>query len=91
MSIAFDLYAYLLYLGQSSGVRSGLDAAKLLAMGANTVGLAKPILEAAMDGEETLLHRMSVIEYELKTVLFCTGSKSVADLGLKKVWKWRAK
>lgn len=75
----------------SGGVRSGLDAAKLLAMGANTVGFAKPVLEAAMDGEGALLHRMSVFEYELKTVLFCTGSKNIADLGLKKVWKWRSK
>ncbi len=74
----------------SGGVRSGLDAGKLLAMGANTVGFAKPVLEAAMNGEGALLHRMSVFEYELRTVLFCTGSKSVADLSLKKVWQWRA-
>lgn len=75
----------------SGGVRSGVDAGKLLAMGACTVGFAKPVLEAAMSGEESLLHKMSVFEYELKTVLFCTGSKSIADLNQKKVWKWRVK
>ena len=74
----------------SGGVRSGLDAAKLLAMGANTVGFAMPVLEAALNGEAALLHRMSVFEYELQTVLFCTGSKSIAELQSKKVWKWRA-
>lgn len=74
----------------SGGVRSGLDAGKLLAMGANTVGFAMPLLEAAMNGEEALLHRMSVFEYELKTVLFCTGAKNISELQSKKVWKWRA-
>ncbi len=44
-----------------------------------------------MNGEEALMKRMSVFEYELKTVLFCTGSKNVAELQRRKVWKWRAK
>lgn len=74
----------------SGGVRSGLDAAKLLAMGASLVGFAMPVLEAALAGESALLHKMAVFEYELKTVLFCTGSKSIAEMQDKKVWRWRA-
>jgi isopentenyl-diphosphate delta-isomerase len=75
----------------SGGVRTGLDAAKLLAIGARTIGFAKPILEAALKGKDDLSWYMSVLEYELKTVLFCTGSKDVAELQRKKGWKWLAK
>ncbi len=74
----------------SGGVRSGQDAAKLLALGANTVGFAKPILEAALQGEEVLMRRMSALEFELKTVLFCTGVRNISELQKKKVWAWRA-
>ena len=72
----------------SGGVRSGLDAAKLLAMGANVVGFAQPILEAALKGEAELLRKMSTFEYELRTALFCTGAVNIEELQLKKVWQW---
>ena len=72
----------------SGGVRSGLDAAKLLAMGATMVGLAKPVIEAALLGEDALDRRMDLIEYELKTALFCTGAKTLEELREKKVWQW---
>ena len=73
----------------SGGVRTGLDAAKLLAMGASTVGFAMPILEAALQGEKQLHRKMATVEYELKTAMFCTGSVNLEDLRLNKVWKWR--
>ncbi len=75
----------------SGGVRTGLDAAKLLAMGADVVGFAAPVLAAAVRGEKNLRQLMSSIEFEVKTVMFCTGCKDINELRKKKVWKWRGK
>ena len=75
----------------SGGVRSGLDAAKTIALGAVAVGFAKPMLQAAMVGEDFLLKKMMVIEHEFKTALFCTGCQNPSELFHKKVWKWRQK
>jgi isopentenyl-diphosphate delta-isomerase len=75
----------------SGGVRSGLDAAKLIALGARAVGFAQPVLQAALQGEDELARRMAVLEFELRTVLFCTGCKNVAELHSKKVWTWRTR
>lgn len=64
----------------SGGVRHGLDAAKLFALGASTVGFAKPLLSGALKGMEEVLVQMNTIEYELKVAMFCTGSIVLSDL-----------
>lgn len=73
----------------SGGVRTGLDAAKLLAMGADAVGIAMPILQEALKGEEALRRKMKTFEFELKTAMFCTGVQNLKELRRKKVWQWR--
>lgn len=64
----------------SGGVRNGLDAAKLIALGATSIGLAKPMLETALEGIEQTVELMQTIEYELKTALFCCGCSNLTQL-----------
>lgn len=73
----------------SGGVRSGLDAAKLLATGASNVGLAQPILQALMEaGPEGLELKMQQVQLELKIAMFCSGSRTLIDLDRSKVVIW---
>jgi isopentenyl-diphosphate delta-isomerase len=67
----------------SGGVLNGLNAAKLFALGASTVGYARPMLEAALESIEQVNLVMRTIEYELKVAMFCTGSLVLHDLRQK--------
>lgn len=72
-------------LWASGGMRTGLDAAKLIAMGAQAVGFAKPVLEEALKGRDNLWKWMEKREYELKISLFCTGSRNLQSLNSYKI------
>lgn len=71
----------------SGGIRSGLDAAKAIALGAEKVGFAKPALEAALGGDESLDAWMKRVEFELQVALFCSGCKSPQELRKGKRWR----
>ncbi|WP_312910764.1 type 2 isopentenyl-diphosphate Delta-isomerase [Natronosalvus caseinilyticus] len=64
----------------SGGVRSGLDVAKAIALGAQAGGLAKPFLSPAGQGIEAVVDLLETLRVELETAMFVTGSESVADL-----------
>lgn len=65
----------------SGGVRSGLDAAKAMALSAQAVGFAWPALKIAMQGDvDAVVDWMSGVEYEFKVALFCLGLTNVKDI-----------
>lgn len=71
----------------SGGLRSGLDGAKAIAMGARKVGFAKPALEAALLGEAALDSWISRIEFEMKVALFCSGCATPEALRKGNRWQ----
>jgi isopentenyl-diphosphate delta-isomerase len=64
----------------TGGVRSGLDAAKAIALGATIVGVGRPLLQAALRGEESVERWISDFELELRTAVFLSGVRRAVDL-----------
>lgn len=65
----------------SGGVRTGLDAAKAIALGAECVGIALPVLLAwSADGGRGVKEFLEKVIMELRVAMFLTGSKSVPEL-----------
>ena len=64
----------------SGGLRNGLEVAKAIALGADLAGLAFPFLQAASQSESAVDELIELLLAELKTVLFCTGNRDLAEL-----------
>jgi isopentenyl-diphosphate delta-isomerase len=64
----------------SGGIRSGIDMAKALALGADLCGMALPLLKPAMESDEALGNVIDVIHQQLKVTMFLTGSARVSAL-----------
>jgi isopentenyl-diphosphate delta-isomerase len=64
----------------TGGVRTGLDAAKAIALGASLVGVARPLLQAALEGDQAVDAWIAQFLLELRTALFLTGSRDVHSL-----------
>ena len=74
-------------LWASGGLRTGLDSAKALALGASFTGFGWNILKALNKSETALDQLMSRLEYELKVCLFCTDSSNIKELQRIKKWE----
>jgi len=65
----------------SGGLRTGVEVAKSIALGASLGGMAKPFLEKAVEGKKALAEHVDHIIREIKVVMFLVGAKNVEELG----------
>lgn len=72
---------YMFALVASGGVTSGLDVAKALALGADMGAAARVFLKTLMDQDQKALHtQIQLWRHQLQSVMFLTGSATIADL-----------
>jgi isopentenyl-diphosphate delta-isomerase len=68
----------------TGGVKSGLDVAKAIALGARCGGMARPVLQAyAQGGIDAARERLQGVIDEIRLACLLTGSRTPAELGTK--------
>lgn len=64
----------------SGGMKTGLDAAKAITIGADVIGYARKLLESATQTADAVIETMEQIELELKMAMFGIGVQSIDAL-----------
>jgi isopentenyl-diphosphate delta-isomerase len=64
----------------SGGIRTGIDVAKAIALGADAAGIAKPLLKAANHSVLAVEDYLQEIIQELKISMFCIGASNIGEL-----------
>ena len=64
----------------TGGVRTGIDMAKSLVLGASLCGTALPLVVPAMEGADAVIDQLSRMMSELEIAMFLCGCMDVSDL-----------
>ena len=70
----------------SGGIRNGIDMCKALVLGAELVGIARPFLKPAYDGDlDAVKYKIKLLEKELRTCMFLIGAHNIDSLKEKDI------
>lgn len=69
----------------SGGLRHGVDALKVLCLGADIAGVARGVLSAAAQGPEAAVEAVGVLVDQLRIAAWAAGAGSVDDLDLRRL------
>src|SRR5471032_1296505 len=65
-----------------SGIRTGLDVVRMIALGADSVLLGRAFVYAlAAAGETGVINLLTLIEKEMRVAMTLTGAKSISEIG----------
>ena len=64
----------------SGGIRSGLDVAKAVALGANLAGIGQPLLAPALESADKVTEVLGRVIRELKIAMLCVGAENLDAL-----------
>jgi isopentenyl-diphosphate delta-isomerase len=64
----------------SGGIRSGVDIAKSIALGADIGALGQPLLAPALESTAKVIEFLSRVIQELKISMLCVGAADLAAL-----------
>ena len=65
----------------SGGLKTGVDGAKCIALGATLFGMAGPLLRAASVSAQATLDEIAVILGQLRAAMLCVGARDLGALG----------
>jgi isopentenyl-diphosphate delta-isomerase len=64
----------------SGGIRTGVDMAKSIALGADLAALGQPLLAAALESADKVVEFLAGAIHEIKVSMLCVGARDLRDL-----------